>query len=154
MLFPRHLGTIPTSSSTPGAHPSPTARVPCMYTVSAAATTRTTPPTRVRVRVLGGRHVRPSSQQLVPVLAVQHLVARGLQRIHLLPVGRELGAEVADALVGLLLLGRVELLLREGVVLVDGLLEGGQRCAEGAEGGGAEDGIGGAGAARVGGGGR
>lgn len=96
------------------------------------------------VGVLGGGDVAPAlAQQLAAVLGVQGLVAAGLEGVDLPAVGGQLGAEVADALVGLVLLGRVELLLGERVVLVDGLLEGRQRRAEGAEGRGAEE-VGGA----------
>jgi hypothetical protein len=53
------------------------------------------------------------------------LVARGLEGVEAGAEVGELGAEVADALEGLVLLGGVELLLRERVVLVDGAGEGG-----------------------------
>lgn len=69
---------------------------------------------------------------------VHGLVARGLERLELPAVLGQLGAEVAYALEGLLLLGRVELLLGERVVLVDGALEGRQGGAEGAQRGGAD----------------
>lgn len=69
------------------------------------------------------------------VAGVQGLIARRLEGVELAAVARDLGAEVADALKGLLLLGRIQLLPGEGVVLVDGLLEGGERGGEGAEGG-------------------
>lgn len=80
----------------------------------------------MRIRVLGrGGDVGAAAEQLGAVLAVEDLVAGGLERVELLAVLGELGAEVADALVGLVLLRRVELLLGKRVVLVDGLLEGG-----------------------------
>lgn len=91
----------------------------------------------------GGGHVGPAAEEFVAVLAVQDLVAGGLEGVELAAVAGELGAEVSDALVGFVLLGGVELLLRERVVLVDGLLEGGERDGEGAERGGAEGGGGG-----------
>lgn len=69
---------------------------------------------------------------------VHGLVARGLERLELPAVLGQLGAEVAYALEGLLLLGRVELLLGERVVLVDGALEGRQGGAEGPQRGGAD----------------
>jgi hypothetical protein len=49
---------------------------------------------------------------------MHRLVARGLERVHLGAELGQLGAEVADALKRLFLLGRVQLLLGEGVVLV------------------------------------
>lgn len=168
VVLPRHHLRTTTTPSPPPTHPRPAARVPRVH-----APPRPTParPSRVRIRVLGRRDVRPpvprraaaaaaAAEELVPVLPVQDLVARRLEGVDLPPVAGELGAEVADALVGLLLLGRVELLLREGVVLVDGLLEGRQGGAEGAQGGRAEDvvrrggGGGGGRAGAVGGGGR
>lgn len=100
----------------------------------------------MRVGVLGGgAHVGPAAEQLAPALVVQELIARSLDGLEALAVLGELVAEIADALVGLFLLRRVELLLREGVVLVDGALEGRQGGAEGAEGGGADEGGGGGG---------
>lgn len=96
---------------------------------------------RARVGVLrrvGGEGSSP--QQLGAVLGVRGLVARGFEGVHLCAEVGELGAEVAYPLVGLFLLGRVQLLLGEAVVLVDGAGEGGQRGGEGAEGGGGEEG--------------
>lgn len=71
---------------------------------------------------------------------MQHIVARTLERVKLLAILGQLGAEVPYALVGFLLLGWVQLLLGKRVVLVDGFLEGCQGGGERAEGGGAEDG--------------
>jgi hypothetical protein len=65
---------------------------------------------------------------------VRGLLARGFQRVELRAEVGQLGAEVADALDGLFLLGRVEFLFREGVVLVDGAGEGGEGGGEGAQG--------------------
>jgi hypothetical protein len=62
------------------------------------------------------------------------LLACGLQRVQLGAELGQLGAEVADTLVRLLLLRRVELLLGQRAVLVDGAREGGQRGRERAEG--------------------
>lgn len=56
---------------------------------------------------------------------MQHLVAFLFQGVKLFSVFGQLGSEIADALVRLVLFGGVELLFGEGVVLVDGLLESG-----------------------------
>lgn len=89
------------------------------------------------VGVLWRGGVGPAAEELAAVLVVHGLVAGGLERLELAAVVGQLGAEVAYALEGLLLLGRVELLLGERVVLVDGALEGRQGGAEGAQRGGA-----------------
>ena len=124
--------------STTAATPTDACSTTCITHMSAA--TISTIRTRRRsagaarsVGVLWRRGVWPSAEQLAAVLGVKGVVARGFQGLELLAVVGELGAEVAYALVGLLLLGRVELLLRKRVVLVDGALECGQGGAEGAE---------------------
>lgn len=137
MIFPTH-GLIPATSSSTAtpANTRPTARIPSMQ----AATVAAAGGGRVRIGILRSRHVAPPlTQQLAPVLGVQDLVALRLERVHLFAVSGELGTEVADALVRLVLFSGVELLLREGAVLVDGLLKGRQRRAEGAERRGGED---------------
>ncbi|TLD15154.1 hypothetical protein PspLS_10642 [Pyricularia sp. CBS 133598] len=81
-------------------------------------------------------HKRAAAEQLGPVLGVRCIFAGGLEAVELAAEAVQLLAEVADALKGLFLLGRVQLLLGEGVVLVHGAREGGERGGEGAEGGG------------------
>lgn len=143
MLLSRHA-LVPsscccTSTRTADADPGPAARVSRVQAAPAATCRRGAGV----VGVLGGGDVTPAlAQQLAAVLGVQGLVAADFEGIDLLAVGGQLGAEVADALVGFFLLGRVELLLGERVVLVNGLLEGRQRRAEGAEGRGAEEVVG------------
>lgn len=65
-----------------------------------------------RVRVLGrGGGERAAAQQLGAVVGVGGVVARGLEDVEAGAEVGELGAEVADALEGFVLFGRVELLL-------------------------------------------
>lgn len=138
VLLPTHI--LPSHTEPPAATTTTTAPVPRVpgpkrrRRLRAAAT--------VGVGVLGRVAAGvgpPVAQQLAAVAAVQGLVARAPGALELAAVGGELGAEAADALARLVLLGRVELLAREGVVLVDGALEGGERGREGAEGRGAGD---------------
>ena len=89
----------------------------------------------IGVRVLGrAAHKRPAAQELGAALGLDGVVARRLQPSDLRPVFLQLRAEPGDALEGLLLLCRVELLLGELVVLVERPGEGGQAGREGAEG--------------------
>lgn len=101
----------------------PTTRIPHM------ATRATIPPIRARrarsIGILRRGGIRPAPQELAAVLGVERVVAGGLEGFELAAVFGQLGAEVAYALVGFLLFRWVELLPREGVVLVDGALEGG-----------------------------
>lgn len=141
VIFPTH-GLVPStttsSSTTTPANARPAACIPSMQ-----AAPTTTAARRVCIGILRRSDVSsPLAQQLAPILCVQSLVALRLEGVHLLTVGGELGAEIPDALVRLVLFGRVQLLLREGVVLVDGLLEGRQRRAERAERGGGKDVVG------------
>lgn len=133
--------------------------IPTAHSIARAAATTTTatasrprkhararPRIIIRIGVLGSRsHIGSTAQQLIAILTMQHIVARGLERVKFLAILGKLGAEIPYALVGLLLLCWVEFLLGERVVLVDSFLEGGQGCGEGAEGRGAEDGGGGGG---------
>lgn len=126
---------VPATTAAPP-QASPAARVPHVSPAAIApiGTRRRRPAARAGgVRVLGRGGVGPPAEELAAVLRVQRLVARRLEGLKLPPVRRQLGAEVAYALEGLLLLGWVELLLGEGVVLVDGALEGGQGGAEGSQ---------------------
>lgn len=149
VLFPRQVvaphQAVPVTTTTTTPHARAAARVPRMPAAAAAiAPIRTGRGCRAGgaagVGVLGrGAHVRPPAQQLVPALAVERLVARALEGLEVLAVLGQLVAEIADALVRLLLLRGVELLLRQGIVLVDRPLEGCEGGAEGAQGGGADD---------------
>lgn len=142
----------------------PTAHSVARAAAAAAATTTASRPRKntrarprivIRVGILRRRgHIRPTAQQLITILTMQHIIARGLERVKLLAILRQLSAKIPYALVGFLLLCWVEFLLGERVVLVDGFLEGGQGGGERAEGRGAEDGGSGGGwVGRVGGGG-
>lgn len=144
VVLARHIAAAhvaPAAAATPaparGAGMSPTTAAAAAATVARG----------VRVGVLrGGCDVGPAAEQLGAVLGVVGLVAGGLQGLEVAAVLGQLGAEVADALVGFLLLRRVELLLGERGVLVDGLLEGGEGRGEGAQRRGGE-GVGGGGGA-------
>lgn len=92
-----------------------------------------------RVRILRRRRLeRPAAEELGAVLRVRGVVARGFEGLELRAEVGELGAKVADALVGFFLLGGDGFLLGEGVVFVDGAGEGGEGGREGADGGGGE----------------
>ncbi len=81
----------------------------------------------IGVRVLGrGCGKGPAAEQLGAALVVGGVLALGLERVGLGAKLRELVAEVAQTLVGLLLLGGVELLLCQGRVFVQRAREGGQ----------------------------
>lgn len=82
--------------------------------------------TSTRIRILRRTsHKRPASQQLSAVLRVHVFLALGFQRVQLRAEVVQLGPEVAYPLIGLFLLGGVELLLGEVVVFVNGPVEGG-----------------------------
>lgn len=93
-------------------------------TTRSAACRRRTSSTRIRILRRTG-HKRPASQQLGAVLRVHVFLALGFQRVQLRAEVVQLGPEVAHPLVGLFLLGGVELLLGEVVVFVNGPVEGG-----------------------------
>lgn len=85
----------------------------------------------VGIRVLGGRGGEgPAAEQLGAVLVVRGIVAPRFEPVELGAELRELGAEVAQALVSLVLLGRVEFLPGQGRVLVQRAREGRQRGRE------------------------
>lgn len=138
VLLPTHI--LPSHTEPPAATTTtaPVPRVPGTKRRRRLRAAAATVGVRVLGRVAAGVGP-PVAQQLAAVAAVQGLVARALGALELAAVRGELGAEAADALARLVLLGRVELLAREGVVLVDGALEGGERGREGAEGRGAGD---------------
>lgn len=139
VLLARHIPAAHPIARPGAAATTTPARIPRMRAIAAPKCTRARARC-VRVRILGGGgNVGPAAQQLVAVLAVQHVVARVLDGVELPAVLGQLGAEVSDALVGLVLLGGVELLLSQRAVLVDGSLEGGKGGRERAEGGGAGD---------------
>ena len=97
----------------------------------------------IGVRVLrGGSGEGAAAEELRAVGGVLGVLAGLLQGVELGAQVGELGAEVADALVGLLLLGRVQLLPRQRRVLVEGPREGRQRRRDGAQRGGGRRRIG------------
>ena len=106
-------------------------------------TTRAGGGSGIGVRILrGGGGEGAAAEELGAVGGVLGVLAGLLQGVELGAQVGELGAEVADALVGLLLLGRVQLLPRQRRVLVEGPREGRQRRRDGAQRGGGRRRIG------------
>ena len=137
VLLPQHvpLSTNLRSSPARGRH----AVTAAGTTPPLARSTGDTIPGRRRtrgasVRVLrGAAHKGSAAKQLGAVLGLHGVVTGGLEAVELGAVLLELGAKVAEAVEGLLLLGRVELLFAEGVVLVERAGEGREAGRERAE---------------------
>ncbi|RYP70240.1 hypothetical protein DL771_005627 [Monosporascus sp. 5C6A] len=108
------------------------------YDAAAPIPVRRHAPCQARRRISVGilrrsRGERPTAQQLGAVGGVQGLLARPLELVEARAVVGELGAEVAEALVRLVLLGGARLLARERRVLVERAREGRQRRRDGAQ---------------------